>query len=78
MSSYFLMAESHVQKGIKILDELKIKPQCAEGYLYLVELYADTGNSEDALKILNKADSMLRQMEMDYWLDRTREVMGRL
>jgi len=71
-------AEEYIVKVIKILEEMNIKPWCSEGYLYLGELYADTGKKEKALENLKKSESMFQEIGMDYWLARTREVMRRL
>ena len=71
-------AEACILKGIKILDEMNIKPWCSEGYFCLGELYADTGKREKALENLKKAEGMFQEMGMDYWLTRTQEVMRRL
>jgi tetratricopeptide (TPR) repeat protein len=66
-------AAEHILKGIKILDELKIKPWCAEGHLYLGELYANIGNREDALKNLRKAESVFQEIGMDYYYPKRRK-----
>jgi tetratricopeptide (TPR) repeat protein len=71
-------AEEYIVQGIKILEELKLKPFQAEGHLYLGELYADCGRMEEAVTSLKKAQSMFREMGMDYWLRRTQEIMSRL
>jgi tetratricopeptide (TPR) repeat protein len=71
-------AEGCILKGIKILDEMNVKPWCSEGYLLLGELYADTGKREKALENLKKAERMFQEMGMDYWVARTKEVMRRL
>jgi tetratricopeptide (TPR) repeat protein len=71
-------AEGLILEGIKMLEELKVKPYQAEGYLYLGELYADTGQKEKALETLNKAEGMFRQMGMDYWVARTEKVLEKL
>jgi tetratricopeptide (TPR) repeat protein len=71
-------AEACILKGIKILDEMNVKPWCSEGYFCLGELYADTGKREKALENLKKAEGMFQEMGMDYWLARTKEVIGRL
>ena len=72
------MAAEYILKGIKILDDLKIKPWCAEGYLYLGELYASTGNKEVALNNLRKAESIFQEIGMDYFLSKTQEILSRL
>jgi predicted ATPase len=71
-------AAKHILKGIKILDEMKIKPWFAEGRLYLGELYADNGNGEEALKNLRKAESIFQELGMDYYLSKTKEILSRL
>jgi len=71
-------AEECILKGIKILNEMNIKPWCSEGYFHLGELYADTGKREKALENLKKAEGMFQEMGMDYWLARTQEVIRRL
>jgi tetratricopeptide (TPR) repeat protein len=71
-------AEGYILKGIKILDEVSIKPWCSEGYLYLGELYADTGKREKALENLKRAEKAFQEMGMDYWLARTQGVLERL
>jgi tetratricopeptide (TPR) repeat protein len=71
-------AATYLRKGIEILNELKIKPWFAEGHLYLGELCANTGNREDALKHLKKAESVFQEIGMDYYLSKTQEILSRL
>jgi len=71
-------AEKSMLQGIKILDELKLKPSSSLGYLFLGELYADTGKKEKALKTLKTAEAAFQEMGMDYWLRRTQEVLKRV
>jgi tetratricopeptide (TPR) repeat protein len=70
-------AEECILQGIKILEELKLKPLYAPGYHYLAELYAETGQREKALENLKKAEGMFREMGMDYWVTKTQEVLER-
>ena len=42
------------------------------------DLYAYKGKREKALENLKKAQSMFQEMEMDYLLVRTRELLGKL
>jgi len=58
-------------QGIKLLEELKIRPWQAEGHLLAGELYADTGQKQKALSSLMKAQGMFQEMEMTHWLFRT-------
>jgi tetratricopeptide (TPR) repeat protein len=71
-------AEECILQGIKILDELKSKPFYAYGYLFLGELYANTGQNDKALETLRKTEGMFREMEMNYWLAKTQDVLGTL
>ena len=71
-------AEEYILQGIKILDELQLKPFCAEGYLYLGELYADSGQGDKVLGNVRRAEAMFQEMGMDYWLRRTQGILDRL
>jgi len=71
-------AEEFILRGLNILDQLGTRPWCAEGYLYLGELLADTGQKEKALETLEKAKLMFQEMAMDYWLRRTQNVLSQL
>jgi tetratricopeptide (TPR) repeat protein len=68
----------YILRGIRILDELELKPLYAPGYLHLSELYADMGQKDRAMENLKKAEKMFREMGMSYWLAKTQEVVGRL
>ena len=76
--SQAVRGEEYILQGIKILDELKLRPICAQGYLSLGELYADTGQTEKALENLNKAEAMFQEMGMEYHLRRTRVALENL
>jgi class 3 adenylate cyclase/tetratricopeptide (TPR) repeat protein len=71
-------AEEYILQGMKILDELKMKPFYAQGRLFLGELCAHGGQNEKALENLKKAETMFQGMGMDYWLDRTRKLLRRI
>jgi G-protein signaling modulator 2 len=71
-------AEEYILKGISILDELKLKTSASLGHFFLGELYADKGQKDKALESLEKAESMMQEMSMDYWLRRTQEVLVRV
>jgi tetratricopeptide (TPR) repeat protein len=61
-------AEKYILRGIKILDELKIKPSLSVGYLCLAELYAAKGRRLKALTNLKRAQRMFKAMGMEYYL----------
>jgi tetratricopeptide (TPR) repeat protein len=71
-------AEEYILKGIKILEDLKVKTFYSQGYLFLGEFYVDTDQREKALENLNKAEEMFQKMEMDYWLAQNQEVLQRI
>lgn len=48
------------------------------GYFFLGELYANSGQPDKALENLKRAERMLQEMGMDYWLDKAQEVLNRL
>jgi len=77
-SSQVNEAEDQIQHGIKIFDELKFRPFHSVGRLFLGELYAEAGQREKALENLKKTESMFQDTGMDYWLNRTQEVLARL
>jgi len=68
-------ARECILRGIKILEELKLKPLYAQGYLFLGELYVDGGQKEKALQNLKRAEVMFREMKMDYWLAKTQGAL---
>jgi tetratricopeptide (TPR) repeat protein len=71
-------AEEYILQGIKIYDELKLKPWYAPGYFYLGELYVKAGQKEKALESLKKGEAMCQEMGMDYWLVETRKFLAEL
>jgi len=71
-------AEECILKGIEICKELKIKAYYSLGYLYLSQLYLNAGEKEKAIDNLKKAEGMFREMGMDYWLGKAREVLAGL
>jgi class 3 adenylate cyclase/tetratricopeptide (TPR) repeat protein len=70
-------AESFIIEGIDILNEFRMRPYCAQGYLYLGELYAGTGRTQLAAKNLKRAHKMFKEMGMDYWLRKTEAALSR-
>jgi tetratricopeptide (TPR) repeat protein len=74
----FHMAEEYMVNGLKILDELGMKPDHSSGTFFIGELYADAGQKEKGLDNLKKAESMFQEMGMDYWLARTRKLLESL
>jgi predicted ATPase/class 3 adenylate cyclase len=71
-------AEESILKGIDLLEKRRMKSYYPLGYLYLGEVFADISQRDKALKNLKKAESMFEEMGMNYWLERTKEVIERL
>ncbi|MBI4763612.1 MAG: hypothetical protein HY787_03280 [Deltaproteobacteria bacterium] len=67
--------EEFFSQGLAILNEQKMKPWVAQEHMFLGEFYLDEGDKEKALENLKEAEGMFLEMEMDYWLDRTRKVL---
>jgi len=71
-------AETSILIGIKMLEELKLRPWLPQSYFYLGEFYHNTGRRDEALENLGKALSMCREMGIEYWPDKIQEVLNRL
>jgi tetratricopeptide (TPR) repeat protein len=61
-------AEDCLTKGLSILRDLGMKPNYAQGRMFLGELYMDVGEKVKAMENLKEAEAMFREMGMDYWL----------
>jgi len=74
-ASQIALAEKTVLEGLKMVEDLQIKPVQAYGHLFLGEAYAIAGQKKKALASLNKAREMCLEMGMDYWLARTEKAL---
>jgi tetratricopeptide (TPR) repeat protein len=70
-------AERNMLQGIKILEELKLRPAASHGYLRLGELYSDIGKQDKALEWLKKAEAEFQNMGMDYWLSFDKSLIAK-
>jgi hypothetical protein len=57
---------------------LKDKVYCSTGYLFFGDICLNSGHLEEALGNLKRAEGLFQEMGMDYWLGKTKEVLGRL
>ncbi len=71
-------AEEYIFKGIKILEELKLKPFFAQGYFTLGDFYFNNNEIEKAVKNLKIAKSLFQEMEMVFWLDRAQSLLSKI
>jgi class 3 adenylate cyclase/tetratricopeptide (TPR) repeat protein len=76
--SRFAEAEECILRGIRLVDGLGLRTFSSTGHLNLGELYADTGQKDKALETLKKAEAEFKDMGMDYWLQKTQEVLARV
>jgi tetratricopeptide (TPR) repeat protein len=67
--------EENLLQGIRLLDELKIKPYSAQGHFFLGEVQAATGQKTKALDCLNRARDMFQAMGMEYWLAKVQDAL---
>jgi tetratricopeptide (TPR) repeat protein len=74
----YIEAEQSLRDGMRIFEELRLKPCIAQGCLFLSELYIDTGHKAKALQSLTKAEKSFSEMGMDYWLQRTQGLLEKL
>ena len=71
-------AEQQILQGISLLEELGLPPLFGVGYTFLGEVYAASGRQKEALENLKKAETMFREMGMDYWLAKAQEALANL
>jgi tetratricopeptide (TPR) repeat protein len=71
-------AEQQILQGISLEEELGLRPLCGWGYLWLGEVYAESGRREEALENLKKAETIFRDMGMGYWLGKAQEALAGL
>lgn len=71
-------AEDLIFHGMKILEERGCRPSIVILSLSIGEFYIDIDQKEKALEYLKRAESMSKEMEMDYWLKRTQKVLDKL
>ncbi len=74
-------ALQQIQQGFFILEERKLKPLIAFGYLHLGELFSHVGRKEEALENLKKAEALYLKMKVtpkSYWLKRTQDALAKL
>ena len=72
---------NQIRHGISILEDSKLKPWSAFGYLHLGEFLANAGRKEEAMESLKKAEALYQEMEItpeSHWLTRTKDAMNKL
>lgn len=69
-------AEKSILQGIQIFNELQSRPYAATGHLLLGEFLIETCRKQKALQHLKKAEASFAEMGMDYWIQRSRQVLS--
>jgi tetratricopeptide (TPR) repeat protein len=67
-----------LEQGMKDLENFKKRPLLALGYLYKGELYQDSKEPAKAIENLKIAETMFQEMGMDFWLNRTQNMLAEL
>jgi tetratricopeptide (TPR) repeat protein len=71
-------AEEYVKEALMILDKYGLRTLFAIGVFTMGEIYARYVNREQALQSLKKAETMFKEMGMDYWLAQTYTIYAEL
>jgi class 3 adenylate cyclase/tetratricopeptide (TPR) repeat protein len=71
-------AEEYVKEALMILDKYRVRTWFAIGLFTLGEIYARSANRKKALQSLKKAETMFKEMGMDYWLAQTYTIYAEL
>ncbi|MBI5015213.1 MAG: AAA family ATPase [Deltaproteobacteria bacterium] len=71
-------AVERTREGVRILEELELRPMVAMGRLLLGELFAAAGETKQASEALKTAEESFQSMQMDYWLARAQRAIASL
>ncbi len=69
-------AENDILKGLQFIEKMKLKPDIAQAYMFLGEVYAGTEKREKARENLRRAEEMFKEMETEYWINRTEALLS--
>ena len=71
-------AEDHYRQALALAEELGMRPLIAHCHLGLGKLYRRTRNQEQAKEHLTTATSMMREMDMGFWLEKAEAELKEL
>jgi hypothetical protein len=71
-----LEAIQRVEAGLETLTELETSPDIAIGRLFLGELYIQENQEKIAFIHLKAAETLFKEMGMDYWIEETGKIMS--
>ena len=69
------IAEEQTLTGMKILEDLRLRPLQAEACTILGRLFVEKGKTEKAFELLQKAKSLFQEMDMDNGLARVETAL---
>jgi hypothetical protein len=61
--------ENHYRQALALAEELGMRPLIAHCHVGLGKLYRRIGNRQQAEEHLTTATAMMREMEMELWLE---------
>ena len=61
---------------MEICKELNFRPRAATGRFYLGKPHKNSGQKREALRHLKSAGDMFQEMDMPYFIDRTKELLA--
>lgn len=67
-----------IEQGMQDEENFKMRPYLALGYLYKGELYQESKEPVKAMENLKIAETMFQEMEMNFWLKRTQNMLAQL
>jgi class 3 adenylate cyclase/tetratricopeptide (TPR) repeat protein len=74
---HHMEAVQQIEKGLKILTELKAIPDISIGHFFLGEHYAQKQQEKKAKTHLKAAGALFKKMNMDYWSETTGKIVSR-
>jgi len=75
-SSNVEAAEADILRALDFFKKMQLKPDIAQAYMFLGEVYGEHGRKDEAIKNLKTAREMFKNMEMSYWIDRTEKLLA--
>jgi class 3 adenylate cyclase/tetratricopeptide (TPR) repeat protein len=67
-----------IDAAMVLLTKLQFKPYLAQGHLISGDIYRKAREQEKAVQSLKEADRLFQEMEMDFWMNKTRNVLSEL
>ena len=71
-------ADDHYREALALGSELGMRPLVAHCHLGLGKLYRRAGNGQQAQEHLTSAETMYREMDMRFWLEKAEAELRRL